>query len=503
MPSQRKRKADALEGEAPPSAPSTPAVAHVAQHGAPLSAGSTDSAGSGGGGAKGKRRRTDPFVTAAALDARIVEDGARNGAFEARALRAVVAGLDAEISAATGKRWRMRRLADATAERNVAARRLAALDDGSARNEAHAASAAYARWKRRHAGVLAAAAKAAAAPTGGGGGSGKQGKKVGKATAATPQPPPPRMRRFDGATAAAAALASRRVGEAPALFVRVTDVCPQCVLPLLAVANDSMLSCRGCGFTKAHAVWGGAAASAAGDGDGPLTTAKGAAAAKSNLLDAIDKAQGRESSAPLPPAVALAAAAHVALGALSQPPVVAAIAAEVTARGTLRSADDAVARLRAPLAALGVDIERALRDVTGPHAHAALVTTFAATKDASIKKAYEHAAKVAGLLSGYAPPRFSLAQEEDVKRLFAVAAPVFEAAKEKPSNVFNGGYSAFLRGVCLLRGLDEFAAWFALPKATNKTVETREAMRRNVYSVLGWEHTPLQPPWPPIRAAVA
>jgi len=272
----------------------------------------------------------------------------------------------------------------------------------------------------------------------------------------------------EAANSAQAARAAFRVanGESPgAPVVWRQDHCA-CGGTFVVVENDSLLSCKRCGISRPMEVDPDLSSGA------PPSTAS--SDSKTKLAEKIAEATGTETGHPSFEALkSVFASLNTGMEAHRE-----AIKAERDARGPFLSYDDAVHRLRH----LPVDVAAALKSITGPSVRAALM----ASGDPEVKKAVKHSAKAAALLSGLHPLRFTLQDETKIKRMFSVSAPVYESLKETESSAFLCGYQAWIRGACLLLGLDEFLELFPDP-VQGKAHETRERIRKRVCDVLQWE----------------
>jgi hypothetical protein len=284
------------------------------------------------------------------------------------------------------------------------------------------------------------------------------------------------------------------LGDAPALFVKALDTCELCNVAMRTVANDSLLVCPSCNMTRVHTVFGGAHSAGmdcgelgGGAASGGASTAN--AATRTKLMDELDCAQGKDVAEAAPDTIAGAAEQLVLDKATGLEDVADLIAAERD-KGPFVSYENALERLKGPMAERGVDLEARLRSLDAAVVKSALMASFKRTRSASVH-AYSRATKVAAALSGLQPPRMTMQQETRLRRLFSLAEPLFLAHKTGDRSGFPFGYPAFLRATCVLLGWDEFVDLFPLGSASEKTAADREALHARVFAQLGWEYTPM------------
>lgn len=263
------------------------------------------------------------------------------------------------------------------------------------------------------------------------------------------------------------------------------DMCDDCGVSMRVVASDSLLGCPQCAKTRAIPVMSAPAAESEYSG--------GAAyAQKSRLLEWLEFCQAKEYAEPAPDVLDIVMQHLVATRSTGLEEHAGAIAAEREARGPFKSATDALARLGARVPGLG----EKLQSIKACSVRAAMQAASAARHEQRLRKFYERAPKYAAYISGYWPLRFSAAQEERIRRLYAVAAPAYDKFRKPTQPNWPGGYAYFLRCLCILMGWDEFAGHFNI-SAGPKNAQDREVVRRKIWAEeLDWEYVPCTPPTP-------
>lgn len=260
--------------------------------------------------------------------------------------------------------------------------------------------------------------------------------------------------------------------EAPDLTSTVTaDICDDCGVQMMVIANDSMLACSRC--AKTRIITSANAWTASMDVDfSTMNTHQ-----KSRLLEWLEFAQAKEYGEIPDDAVQAVMEALVAAKATGLEAYIPAIAAERAAGGPFVDAPSAVARLSATVPG----IEAALKNLDAIAVRNVIRGTFA-------KKYAERSAKIGSMLSGYLPERLTADQEEYVRKLFMAASPVYERWRKTSQPVWPGGYAYFLRCLMILLGWDEFAAMFPI-QMTGRNQE-REDMRAAIWATLRWAVVP-------------
>lgn len=262
------------------------------------------------------------------------------------------------------------------------------------------------------------------------------------------------------------------LSEAPDLTSTVTaDICDDCGVQMMVVANDSMLACSRC--AKTRVITSANAWTASMDVDfSNINTHQ-----KSRALEWLEFAQAKEYGEIPDDVVRIVMEALVAAKATGLEPYIQAIAAERQARGPFLDAVNAVERLQAVVP----NIEALLKNLDA-------IAVRNVIRNTSAKKFAERSAKIASMLSGYLPERLTADQEEYVRKLFMAASPVYDRWRKTSQPVWPGGYAYFLRCLMILLGWDEFAAMFPI-QMTGRNQE-REDMRQSIWAILKWAYVP-------------
>ena len=266
--------------------------------------------------------------------------------------------------------------------------------------------------------------------------------------------------------------------EKPDLSSTITaDICDECGVQMIVIANDSMLACKRC--AKTRVITSANAWTAAMDVDFSNTHQK------SRLLEWIEFAQAKEYGEITDDTIKIVQEALVASKATGLESYVGVIARE-RLRGPFVDASSAIERLKASIP----NIADLLKNIDN-------VCVRNVIRNTSAKRFGERSAKIASCLSGFYPERLSASQEEYVRKLFMAAAPVYERWRKTSQPVWPGGYAYFLRSLMILLGWDEFAAMFPI-QMTGRNPE-REAMRQAIWRILKWEFVPSCGPQRPIK----
>ena len=286
----------------------------------------------------------------------------------------------------------------------------------------------------------------------------------------------------EDAERAARMLLTRRQDAVPLYRATIGDMCDDCGVRMRIIANDSLLGCPKC--AKSREV---AAALA------PFAESEYIASSntqKSRLLEWLEFCQAKEYAEP-PRAVidrVIRALINEQRTGLETCRV---IIREERARSPFRSATDAIERLSAKIPRIAA----LLRAIDGTTVRFAMQACSAAKTAGGgttlIRKNYEHAPKIAARISGLWPPRFSLTQEDTIRKMFTLAAPLYERNRKAAQPHWPGGYAYFLRCLCTLLGWDEFVDHFPVVKAARTAVD-RDAQRKIIWDQLGWEFIPSQ-----------
>jgi len=270
--------------------------------------------------------------------------------------------------------------------------------------------------------------------------------------------------------------------ESPDLTSTVTaDICEECGVQMMVIANDSMLACSRCAKTRVITSANAWTASMDVDFSNCNSTQK------SRLLEWLEFAQAKEYGEIPDDVLKTAMQSIVSSKSSGLEQYAKIIKEERILHGPYADAISAIERLR-PLIP---DIEQKLKSLDS-------VCIRNALKSSSAKKYAERSSKIASLLSGYFPERMSADQEEYIRKLFMSASPVYEKWRKTSQPVWPGGYAYFLRCIMILLGWDEFAALFPI-QMTGRNQE-REDMRKDIWHTLKWEYVPSSGPQRPIQA---
>lgn len=270
--------------------------------------------------------------------------------------------------------------------------------------------------------------------------------------------------------------------ELPDLSSTVTaDICDECGVQMMVIANDSMLACGRC--AKTRIITSANAWSASMDVDFSAMNNH----QKSRVFEWLETIQAKEYG-DIPEEIlqttmqALVAAKATGLEAYTK-----AIADERALNGPYLDAPSAIERLKA----IVPDIETTLKSLD------AIVVRNVIKNSPVAKKYSERAAKIGALLSGYWPERLTADQEEYVRKLFMAASPAYDKYRRTSQPIWPGGYAYFLRCLMILLGWDEFAAMFPI-QMTGRNQE-REDMREAIWGTLQWANVPSSGPQSAVR----
>lgn len=270
--------------------------------------------------------------------------------------------------------------------------------------------------------------------------------------------------------------------ETPEVTVAInSDICDECGVEMMVIANDSMLACSRCGKTRlittVHA-W-----NASMDADYSTVNVH----QKSRLLEWLECAQAKEYG-DIPDAVLQDVMGTLVRNKLTGLEDYASIIAEERALGPFVSTDNAIARLGSRIP----DLESKLKSVD-----AILVRNVLRGNSSESKKYAEKSAKIASLISGYYPERLTADQEEYIRKLFMSATVVYDRFRKSTQPNWPGGYAYFLRCLLILLGWDEIAAHFPVQLAGRNG--DKEDLRRKIWAVLKWENVPSVAPLSHVR----
>ena len=259
------------------------------------------------------------------------------------------------------------------------------------------------------------------------------------------------------------------------------DVCDECGIQMVVVSHDSMLSCTRC--HKLRILPNTMTVSAMHGTD----VESASSITKHRLPEWIEMAQAKEFGEASPEAIERVALYILKSGTgLEQYKD---MIKEERKKGPFKDAEDAIRRLDIP------DLEKILKSITAAEARASL-HALVNEGDESLRKFYERSAKIAASIGGYWPPRMNSQQEEKLRMLYTIAAPVYEKRRKPKQSFFPGGFPFFLRSLVLLLGFDEFAESFPVP---GNVLGTRDTLRADIWKELGWELVPISGKMSPIR----
>lgn len=279
--------------------------------------------------------------------------------------------------------------------------------------------------------------------------------------------------------------------EAP-LMLTAGDVCDDCGVQMAVVSNDSMLNCPQCHKLRLLPNTMTTSALHGTDMEGS------ASITKHRLPEWIEMAQAKEFAEPPEDVVLTVTRFLVQNNMTGLEPFRSVIADERAQGGPFLGVADALRRLQPRVPEL--DLEARLVALNSSAARTALRGIVAEGKGKSDKfrKFYERSAKIAALVSGFWPPRMTGQQEEMLRLLYTVAAPEYERRRKPRQTYWPGGFPFFLKNVCVLMGWDEIAAQFPIP-AGSKEGGSRDLLRNEIWSDLGWELVPYSGKLPPMR----
>ena len=276
------------------------------------------------------------------------------------------------------------------------------------------------------------------------------------------------------------------------LMLTAGDVCDDCGVQMSVVSNDSMLSCPQCHKLRLLPNTMTTSALHGTDMEGS------ASITKHRLPEWIEMAQAKEFAEPPEDVVVTVARFLVQNNMTGLEPFREIIAEERSQRGPFLGVEDALRRLKHRIPE--VDLEARLMAINSSASRTALrgVVAEAKGKADKFRKFYERSAKIAAIISGFWPPRMTGQQEEMLRLLYTVAAPEYERRRKPRQTYWPGGFPFFLKNVCVLMGWDEIAAQFPIP-AGSKEGGSRDLLRNEIWSELGWELVPYSGRLPPMR----
>jgi hypothetical protein len=259
--------------------------------------------------------------------------------------------------------------------------------------------------------------------------------------------------------------------EAPDLTSTITaDICEDCGVQMMVIANDSMLACRRCAKTRVITSANAWNASMDLDFSAPNNHQK------SRVIEWLEYAQAKEYG-EIPEEMLHSTMEILVSQKLTGLEPFTLIIANEYAKCPFVDSADAIKRLSDKIP----DIENLLKNIDG-------VMIRNAIRSGPAKKYFERSPKIASILSGYWPERLSANQEEYVRKLFIAATPIYDKWRKTSQPVWPGGYTYFIRCLMILLGWDEFAALFPI-QLTGRNQE-REDMRLSIWNTLKWEFVP-------------
>jgi hypothetical protein len=270
------------------------------------------------------------------------------------------------------------------------------------------------------------------------------------------------------------------------LMLSAGDVCDTCGIQMTVVNNDSMLTCSIC--HKLRLLPNSMTTSALHGTD----VESSAAITKHRLPEWIEMAQGKEFSEPSEDVIETVAKFMITNNMSGLEDFADIISLE-RENGPFLGVVDAIRRLHKKIP----DIEERLKNINSNTIRTALKGIVVNGKAEKFRKFYERSTKLSALISGFWPPRMTGQQEEHLRLLYTVAAPEYEKRRKPKQTYWPGGFPFFLRCLCVLLGWDEFAAQF--PTTATKEGGTRDLLRNEIWSELGWELVPFAGQLPPIK----
>jgi hypothetical protein len=265
------------------------------------------------------------------------------------------------------------------------------------------------------------------------------------------------------------------------------DFCDDCGVMMLVIASDSLLGCPKCAKTRAvpHA-----SATSSMESD---FVPNGSIKVKSRLLEWVQFSQAKE-CIEIDKKVALQLTRILVkeyFPHFQTPEVFNAVGAEYERGGDFVDAEDAIRRLQSVIPTLESDLKK----VNGCMIRR-VMQTLVSKGFGNVRKLYENSAKYGAIISGFWPRRFNAEQEDKIRRMFTISAPIYHSDRIKSSTLtFKGGYPYWLRCVCILNGWYEFLEHFPVKKEA-RTSE-RETKRAEFWKKLNWEFVPSHCPMRP------
>jgi hypothetical protein len=262
------------------------------------------------------------------------------------------------------------------------------------------------------------------------------------------------------------------LNEVPNMISTVTaDICDECGVQMMVIANDSMLACSRCAKTRL------------------ITTANAWTSTmdvdfsninnhqKSRILEWLEFAQAKEYGEIPNEVIKTVMDSLVANKATGLEKYIPILSKERRENGPFIDSLNAIERLRDKIP----DIEVLLKQIDG-------IAIRNIIRNTAYKKFGDRSARISSIISGFWPERLSANQEEYIRKLFMAASPVYDRWRKTSQPVWPGGYAYFLRCILILLGWDEFAALFPI-QVTGRNQE-RESMRTQIWAILKWSDVP-------------
>jgi len=265
--------------------------------------------------------------------------------------------------------------------------------------------------------------------------------------------------------------------EAP-LLLTAGDVCDECGIQMLVVSNDSMLSCPSC--HKLRILPNTMTTSALHGTDVEVSNT----ITKHRLPEWMEMAQAKEFAEPPEDLLINVSQFLIRNKMTGLEEFKDTIIEDRSKYGPYLSVGDALERLQDRIP----NLDSKLRSLNAATARIAL-KGLVIDGHTKYRKFYERSAKVASIISGFWPPRMNSQQEEVLRLLYTTAAPFYEKRRKPKQTYWPGGFPFFLRSLCVLLGYDEFAAQFPIPSGS-KEGGTRDQLRNEIWTELGWETVP-------------
>lgn len=272
--------------------------------------------------------------------------------------------------------------------------------------------------------------------------------------------------------------------------IKGCDICDTCGVYMKIVNNNSLFACFKCFKTRPLPV-----ISHSMHQEDEYCSANAATPQKNRLLEWLEFSQAKDYADP-DPTLVNAVCELFMTHELGKPLVKyqKEIFSEYKKRGTFTSASDAISRLEGQVP----DISKILKSIDADMINE-LLRHLASTKVVKLPIKYEKTPKLASLLGGFWPLRFTTEQEELIRRMFSKSSPYYEKYRKPGQPNFPGGYSIWLRSTVLLLGLDEFVGHFKTTTNGNRQHwQEKEEMRKKICEELNWQFIPTDADPPPI-----